>query len=359
MLLLTPAPASPAGSVRVATYHVGLTRDGPGLLLRDILRGQDSRIGAVINVIAAADPDILLLQKFDYDHDLVALDAFADRLGRRGAVYPHRFALLPNTGMATGLDIDGDGRRGGPGDAQGFGNFAGQAGMAILSRLPILGKDVRDFSDILWRDLAGAGGQALPVAPEVAGVLRLSSVAHWDVPVALPGGGRLHLLTWHGSPPVFDGPEDRNGRRGAAEALFWSRYLEGGLPHPPPEGPVVVIGVANIDPLDGEGRHGAIRHLLDHPRLQDTAPRSAGGAVAAEAQGGVNAGHRGDPALDTADWPDGTGAPGNLRVSYILPGRGLKVLASGVLWPDGGAFGETVIAASRHRLVWVDLVLPE
>ena len=35
----------------------------------------------------------------------------------------------------------------------------------------------------------------------------------------------LHLLISHPTPPAFDGPEDRNGRRNHDEIRFWSDYL--------------------------------------------------------------------------------------------------------------------------------------
>ena len=96
--------------LRIATYDAGLTRRGPGLLLRDILRGGDAQIAAAAAVIAAARPDVLLLTSVDYDHDLRALSAFAGVLSDLGMQYPHRFAWRPNTGRASGLDLDGDGR---------------------------------------------------------------------------------------------------------------------------------------------------------------------------------------------------------------------------------------------------------
>ena len=77
-------------------------------------------------------------------------------------------------------------------------------------------------------------------------------------------------------------------------------------------------------------------------------------------EGGVAAaddGQRGDPALDTVDWPGaGEGGPGNLRVDYVLPSAGLKVAGAGVFWPAPDTSGhEMAVAASRHRLVWVDV----
>jgi hypothetical protein len=72
----------------------------------------------------------------------------------------------------------------------------------------------------------------------------------------------------------------------------------------------------------------------------------------------VNAAHRGDPARDTADWPDDFGAPGNLRVDYVLPSSDWRILGAGVWWPEAGEEAEVASAASRHRMVWVDVELP-
>ncbi|MDO9526858.1 MAG: endonuclease/exonuclease/phosphatase family protein, partial [Gemmobacter sp.] len=154
-LVLFAGPAL-AGPLRVATFHTDLSRKGPGLLLRDILSGKDPQVRAVVGVIAWAKPDMILLTGMDQDHDLRALTALADALGDVGAGYPHRFALPSNRGMRTGLDLDGDGRLGGLEDAQGYGRFTGDGAMAILSRLPIDLNGVRDFSEMLWRDLPGA-----------------------------------------------------------------------------------------------------------------------------------------------------------------------------------------------------------
>lgn len=336
-------------------------------MLRDILTAADPQVEAAARVIAAAAPDAILLAGFDHDAQGAALAAFADRIAAAGVEYPYRFALRPNAGLATDLDLDGDGRLRGPGDAQGWGAFAGAGGLALLSRLPVAAEEAADYSAFLWRDLPGAllpeaGGQPFPSAAAQA-VQRLSSTGHWAVPLTLPGGGRLTLLAFAATPPVFDGAEDRNGRRNHDEAAFWLRLLDGALPFAAPAPPFVLLGDANLDPLDGDGWPEALSALLADPRLQDPAPRSAGGVEAAAAQGGANAGQRGDPALDTADWPDrgeaGRAAPGNLRVDYVLPSAGLQILDAGTLWPvEGAPLAGEVRAASRHRLVWVRLALP-
>ena len=326
--------------LRIATYHTELSRDGPGLLLRDILSEEDPQVLAVIRVIQAADADVIVLAGVDYDLDGVAMNALADRIGG----YPHRFSRRPNRGMPTGLDLDGDGRLGGPGDAHGFAEFAGQSGMTVLSRYPIATQQVRDFSGLPWRDLPKN------LAPDgTPDDLRLSTTVHWDVPVVVTGGRRLHLLAWHATPPVF---HDRNRPRNHDEAALWLRYLDGMLTQTPP-GDFVLLGHANVDPLDGDGDSRALRALLDHPLIADPAPASVGGALAV---GGVNAGQRGDPALDTADWPDEPGKPGNLRVDYVLPAARFTVMDAGVLWPmPETSLGSDVLTASRHRLVWVDI----
>lgn len=65
-------------------------------------------------MIARADPDILLLTGFDWDYEGRALRAFEAQLATAGAGYPYLFASRPNTGMATGQDMDGNGRTGEP-----------------------------------------------------------------------------------------------------------------------------------------------------------------------------------------------------------------------------------------------------
>ena len=339
-----------ADTLRVATYHTELDRDGPGLLLRDLLSGKDAQVDAVITVLLAADADVLVLAGIDHDLDGVALDVLADRLGQ----YPYRFSAAPNRGLPSGADLNRDGRIGGPEDAIGFAQFRGQKGLAVLSKLPIEVSQVRDFSKFAWGDLPG--NLALPDTPDD---LPLSSTAHWDVPIELPHGGYVHLMIWHATPPIFDGPEDTNGRRNHDETAIWHRYIDGALGYVPPKH-FVLAGMANLDPVDGNGRDEALRALLSDPRITDPMPASQGGAEAAQIDGGINQRHRGDPSIDTADWEDTPDRPGNLRVDYVLPSSNLTVLDAGVFWPaSDDLLRSEVELASRHRLVWVDIQMPD
>jgi endonuclease/exonuclease/phosphatase family metal-dependent hydrolase len=325
-----------SGTLRIATYNTELSREGPGLLLRDIERGGGADIDSAVRAVAEVQPDILVLQGLDWDLELRALSALRRRLATAGAAYPHFMALQPNTGRPTGLDLDGDGRTGDARDAQGYGRFTGQNGMALLSQHPIRQDGLRDLSALLWQDLPGAllprhpDGSAFPSEAALA-VQRLSSTGHWIVPVVLPDGNLFHLMLFQATPPVFDGPEDRNGRRNHDEISLWRHVLDGAF-GPPPPAPFAIAGGANLDPGRGEGRHTAIRTLLEDPRLQDPRPasRTAG--------------------LNTVEWE----TAGRMRVDYVLPSADLNVTDSGVHWPEGSGS-----PGSRHRLVWVDVFLEE
>nr|WP_281981480.1 endonuclease/exonuclease/phosphatase family protein [Thalassorhabdomicrobium marinisediminis] len=352
VLVLTPAVRAET-TIRIATYAAPLSRDGPGLLLRDILFGEDPQITAILGVIDHVAPDVLVLTDTDYDAGGVALAALSDRLQHP---YPYRFTAAPNAGRQTGLDVDGNGRTGEARDALGYGRFFGDGGMAVLSRYPIDATKVRDLTPTLWRDVPGAVMPVLDGAPfpsqQVLDVLPVSSASHWIVPVEI-GGVTLSLLAFSATSPVFDGPEDFNGLRNRDELRLWEAVLDGAM-GPVPERPIL-IGNANVEPFDGDGLRDGIAAVLARPDLQDPAPRSRGGAQAADPD------HRGDPALDTADWSDD--GPGNLRVSYVLPARALTVMDAGVFWPApddpaAGLLGDDQGTAGPHHLVWVDLRQP-
>jgi hypothetical protein len=336
-LLTSPANATP---LRIATYNAELSARGPGLALQALRRGGDPAQLAAAQVLTALNADVLLLTGIDFDLRGETLSAFAAKI--TGPPYPYLLALRPNTGVATGLDLDGNGRFGEPRDAMAYGEFAGQAGMALLSRLPIDTAHIRDFSAVLWQDLP----QTLAPTGTPA-TQRLSTSGHYEVPVILPDGRRLRLLAYYATPPVFDGPEDRNGRRNHDETAFWLRLLTGQLPMPPPEPPFVLLGQSNLDPIDGEGLRDAIQALLQLPQLQDPEPR--GHATAPKPQ------QSDDSALDTALYPK----IGGLRVEVVLPSRDLTIAAAGVLRPSpDDALAAVLTQASRHWPVWVDLTLP-
>lgn len=375
--------ASRRPTVRFATFNASLNRAEEGELVADLSTPDDRQAAAVAEIVQRTRPDVLLLNEVDFVEGGKAVDLFRDHYlevpqqGARPIRYRYSFVAPSNTGIPSGHDLDNDGTVGGGNDAFGFGLFEGQYGMAVLSRYPIRERQVRTFQEFLWKDMPGALLPDDPTTPEPADWyteeeledVRLSSKSHWDVPVRV-GGRTVHFLVSHPTPPTFDGVEDRNGTRNHDEIRFWADYVRGrgymyddagrrgGLER---GASFVVAGDQNSDPLDGDSVPGAIDQLLDAPRVQDPRPSSQGAVEAAERQGGANAEHEGDPALDTADFADTQ--PGNLRVDYVLPSRPLRVKGAGVFWPlpsdpMSRLTGEFPFPSSDHRAVWVDVRVP-
>lgn len=366
-------------TVRVATYNASLNRATEGELLRDLSTPDNEQARSIAEVIQINDPDILLINEFDYVEGGAAAELFRDNylaVGQNGqdpVDYPYHYVAPVNTGVPSGLDLNQDGTVGGGDDAWGFGLFPGQYGMVVYSKHPIDTENVRTFQNFLWKDMPDHEMPTDYYTPEQQEQLRLSSKSHWDVPVQV-GNKTVHVLAAHPTPPSFDGPEDRNGRRNHDEIRFWADYITGGrtaeyiYDDDGRHGGLdrgerfVILGDYNSDPLDGDSYPGAIDQLLEHSRVQDPLQASDGAVEASERQGGANVSHRSDPRYDTADFTDEP-APGNLRVDYALPSRNLPLRDGGVFWPLPGQpgselTGEYPFPTSDHRLVWVDVKVP-
>ena len=331
LILLTLACTSLARAepLRLATWAESFSRRGPGLLLRDIGSGKDPQILAAVALIDSVAPDVLLLTEFDYDAEGRALAAFAAAFGER---FPHHYAGRPNSGRASGADLDRNGALGEPRDAWGYGRFAGDGGLALLSRYPIRAEAIRELTGLPWAALPDAVFPQGPDGPfwpaEVEAAIPVSSRAHWIVPLVLPDGRGFDLLAFGATPPIYDGAEDANGLRNAAELSVWTAALDGGLAGLDwvPDARFAVIGNANLDPARGQGQRQAMAAMLRRPDLRDPLP--------------------GQP---TAVWPDG---PGGLRLSYILPSAAVTLRAAGI------EEGENREALGPHRLVWVEVDVP-
>lgn len=376
------AVGAPAATLRVATYNTSLYDDQDGGLIRRLEAG-DAGARKVAAVLQQVRPDLVLLNEFDYDAHGRAADLFQrDYLerpqpgGGQALHYPYRYFAEVNTGVPSGLDLDRNGSVGGEGrergnDAWGYGLHPGQYGMLVLSKHPIDAAQVRSFRLLRWASMPDAQRPIDPAsglpwhADAVWEQLRLSSKSHWDVPVRTPAG-TLHFLVSHPTPPVFDGPEDRNGARNADEIRLWREYISpgahawlcddagrcGGLAD---GARFVIAGDLNNDPVDGDGRHPAILELLEHPRvLRLATPRSPGGAETAQAYAAKGLVRRGAPAHVTGDFGPRAGA---MRLDYVLPSTGFEPRGSGVFWPASGDPAAAIADGSDHHLVWVDLGL--
>jgi endonuclease/exonuclease/phosphatase family metal-dependent hydrolase len=354
--------------LRIATYNTSLYGKVAGQIRDRLSDGKDSQAEKIAAIVQTVRPDILLVNEIDYDSDagtakLLAEKFFAKAQGELKAIdYPFIYAAPSNTGIDSEFDLNNNGKKREPNDAWGFGAYPGQYSMAVYSRYPIDEQAIRTFQNYRWSELPKA---LRPVDPdsddsyydeETWKSLRLSSKNHIDVPIVI-NQRTIHVLASHPTPPVFDGPEDRNGCRNHDEIRFWVDYLAGkdskhliddqdrpgGVAI---DASVVVMGDLNSDPADGDGRQQAIKSLLSHQRLQDPRPTSKGGAER-KADG------KGGPDYDTARFRHG-----NMRIDYVLPSRDLKILNQGVFWPTENSDDFRLISASDHRMVWIEVELP-
>ncbi|MFB6277910.1 MAG: endonuclease/exonuclease/phosphatase family protein [Salinibacter sp.] len=377
--------------VRVMTYNIEDVRTA------DVRRSDHPRLERAAARIQHLAPDVLLVNEMTYDQpgspgyeagapegqnaqrfvDHYLSVPQADSLDGRS----YQPVMLPvNTGLHSGFDLNNDGQvvstvpdvpaspedgsvapqtgagRAYGNDAWGFGVFPGQYGMALFVRegLTVLRDSIRTFRTLQWHDLPTA---AVPLdtttyepwyAPDEWAEMRLSSKSHWDVPVQLPSGEVLHVLASHPTPPGFDGVARRNDHRNHDEIQFWVDYLNrasyveddsgraGGL-H---EGAsFVVMGDLNADPDDASVFRDAIRHLIDHERVNGDAVPTA---------------NRQDvyPDLD----PDDT-ARWEKRIDYVLPSATLRVQEAEVWRPPPDRVPE--VPVSDHFPVWMDLRVEE
>jgi hypothetical protein len=391
LVLAVPVSAAPAlesnNVVRFATFNASLNRNFAGQLITDLSTTTNAQASTVAEIIQRVRPDVLLINEFDFYPNGQAAELFQDNYlsvphnGAEPIEYPYYFVAPSNTGVPSGFDLNNNGVVGGPDDAFGFGFFPGQFGMAVYSMYPINYEDIRTFQLFLWKDMPGAMLPDDPSTPEPADwyspaeldAFRLSSKSHWDIPIEI-GNKVVHFLVSHPTPPVFDGPEDRNGTRNFDEIRFWADYISpgnrsayiyddsgeyGGLK---PGSMFVIAGDQNSDPLDGDSIPGSIQQLLEHPLVNTKVTPSSEGAVEAAAlQQGANVAHRSDPAFDTADFADS--APGNLRADYVLPRKNLQIVDAAVFWPVQvdplfRLTGVFPFPSSDHRLVWIDVRVP-
>ncbi|MBN1479874.1 endonuclease/exonuclease/phosphatase family protein [candidate division KSB1 bacterium] len=337
--------------------------------------GRDPQVLAAATIIQRIRPDILVINEIDHDYafpeDLTKnarrfLDAYLNQ-GEAAITYPYIFTAPCNTGIRSGLDFNNDGKMADADDLQtrsfgedcfGYGQYPGQYAMALLSKYRVDTTHVRTFQKFLWKDLPGNHIPPGYYSDEELAIFRLSSKSHWDVPIVIHDK-TIHLFISHPTPPVFDGPEDRNGRRNFDEIKFWRHYIEndhalyddnnssGGFAR---DDSFIIAGDLNASP-DASVTYDnqtAIGQLLYYPKIQD--PKEF------VFRRNKKDCHPTVKKAGTAQFGHGQ----HVRVDYLLPSRAIKVIDGGVFWPDlqvdpqGFMLAEK---ASDHRLVWLDIKL--
>lgn len=376
-----------AQTLKVATFNVsmeatnykslGLPPSGEVLPLV-LSRGDNQQVKNIAEIIQRVNPDILLLNEFDYiENKAQGVTAFINNYlkvsqgGQAPVDYPYTYVGTVNTGQPSPFDFDNNGKAEGVGaDAYAFGLYPGQYAMALLSKYPIDSDNIRTFQHFKWQHMPNAQAPMMPQAEgseETAEpwfsakeweAFRLSSKSHWDVPVNV-NGQILHVLAMHPTPPTFDGPENRNGKRNHDEIRLMADYLtpEGGDYIYDDTGKkvslnkqtrFVLVGDFNAADIGDKYRPGVIEQLTDNPLVNNTViPVSEGGA-----------------ASDETPYSDRYTAYWGARADYVLPSvYGFEVKQAGVFWPtqDSPLFRlvEDRKASSDHRMVWVQLALTD
>lgn len=383
-------PLKDNNHLRVASFNILLADRGAGVLSTDLATGTDLQAKGIAEIIQRVNPDIVLLNEFDFDAAQQAIVDFKSKYlevsqnGIAAVNYPYFYINISNTGVQPEDEGDPDcdfndpnfgcnqaSANDDPEDAYGFGKYSGAFGMALLSKYPIDTANIRTFRKFLWKDMPG---NVMPTgyyqADEIE-IFRLSSKSHWDIPVNI-NGEIVHVLGSHPTPPVFDGVEDRNGRRNHDEIRFWEDYVslngsdcyiydDSNLPGCLGYGRrFVIMGDQNADPINGDSFADAILQIINNPLIDDSFSQSSSGGEGTTS--GKNA---------TADF--------GLRADYALSSNaGLAIqmnacdnsnpgLNCGIFWPRSGdplrvltgncnGSGPTC-ASSDHRLVWLDLAI--
>ncbi|MEL0632636.1 endonuclease/exonuclease/phosphatase family protein [Pseudoalteromonas carrageenovora] len=362
-------------SLRVATFNVSMdatnhTPKGEQIksdALVNALNANHQQIKNIAEIIQRVRPDIILLNEFDYIPKEQGIEYFkkhylnVSQNNQQAIDFPYSFIAPVNTGLATNFDLDNDGKSTGiMGDAQGFGFFEGHYGMAILSKYPIDFEKVRTLQKFKYKDMPNA---QMPTDPKTGDnwynktewqALRLSSKSFWDLPVKV-NNKTVHVLASHPTPPVFDGDEDRNGKRNHDEVRLIADYVsnkayiyddkgqKGGLKA---NSRFVILGDLNAAPEGDKARTNTTDQILKNPLINARfVPQSAGAKEQYNAKEAQNY---------TANW--------QARVDYVLPSQyGFKVKSGGVFWPTKSSNEYRLIkdrnASSDHRLVWLDLIV--
>ena len=341
--------------------------------------GQNQQLIAAAKIIQNISPDVLVINEIDHDYshsENLQLNAkrFLSSYLKSGDTpidYEYIFTAPCNTGLLTGFDLNNDGhnatkkdqgtRKHGD-DCYGWGQYPGQYSMAVLSKFPFQGKGVKTFQNFLWKDLPGNHIPSKFYSKEELQLFRLSSKSHWDLPLSV-NGKQLHLLLSHPTPPVFDGLEDRNGRRNHDEIKFWKLYISGSkeiyddtnsISVFDQETSFVIMGDLNAA-IQGNKDYddtNAIDQLLNHPRITDSGPFM----ISNGAKYGIKPGTPNFYEQATTEFRSGM----KRRIDYILPSNDINIKDGGVFWPASTTNPQQnalAMKASDHRMIWLDIDL--
>lgn len=345
--MFTSSTKSP-NDLRVAVLDSGLIRDSENALAEELAE-RDSEAGKkVAAALQEVDADVVLLTNFDVDPERKSITHFANNYlavsteDHEGLAYPYHFTDTVNAGVDSGADLNKDGVIGGPEDSFGYGEFEGQGSMVIFSKHPLEEDEIRTFTQMQWQDMPDAHIPGHFNQLERS-ILRLSSVAHWDIPIRTETG-TIHVLA---SAPAPREDNTEAGQRVADEISFWEDYVSGADYMTDDDGHgggvesenFVIVGSMGGDPEGVNDQSEALKSLLGSENIMDPKPEA-----------------------------DPSAKPGGVRTDYVLPSSKLDISRSGVLNtecldesplsnPSTLLQRLTNSATSEHHLVWTDLEL--
>lgn len=350
------------GDLRIATLNADLTGSSLEDALESLEGGGDAEARAVAETAQLNAPDVLVITGISYDEDEQIAETFKQEYlersqnGEDALSYPYMYTGETNSGLDSGADLDGDGQIGGPGDAFGYGSYAGEYSMAIFSTQPIITDEVRTFQSFLWEDMPGNSMPEEDYSAVERSIMRLACATVWDVPVRTQDGEHLHLVAT--TTPEMGSDVEADGNRGEDQRRLLTDYVsgdgwyiyddEGDKGALSPDDDFVVVGQPDTTTPDVDEDLGA---LLDSPSLQDPEPEAVTEQPLSDRVGTEDS----DPLATRSV----SGGP-DIRASYTLLSKSVDVNGSGVFWPGRGEFGFDLVdpsedASSDDRLVWVDL----
>ena len=273
------------GTLRIATFNCSLNRPDAGRPAQRSLATSRRRAGARRGrrSSSACGPTSCCCEEFDYDAAGASLRDFqANYLGaaaeRRRARSTSAMHSSPNPTPAcprvsTWITTDASAAAA---MRSASANSPGSTAWCCCRGFPIDARARAHLPQVpvarhAGRPAARRSGHASAGGLVLAGPARSAAAV---VEVALGRAGatrthsRLHLLASHPTPPAFDGPEDRNGRRNHDEIRLWNDYLtpgaasylrdDAGRPAASRASAFIVMGDQNSDPVDGASLHDAI-----------------------------------------------------------------------------------------------------
>ena len=182
-------------SIRFAQFNI---RD---LTLEKLRDPGNLQARAAADIIKKHAPDILSINEMEADPSapLIFIENFLEK-GEDPAGYPFFYAGQSNSGVKTGFSY--------PYDYRGYGRFAGQYGIACLSRFKIRYEGIRNLKDTPWRSIAMSYCEGIACPEDFP----LWSNCFLDIPLEIAEGLVIHAILIHPTVPLRDYTNIRRNR---------------------------------------------------------------------------------------------------------------------------------------------------